>query len=191
MNIGMNDDDRHGRLEPDQVLAPAPLEDHHEDAVGGADAEQVHERRLERHQRPSGRPRISSRNDSSDDGGDEQRQPIADPVAEVAEGRGLPADVRGGRAVRERRREARRSRSRSTVVAASPRPAARVVGNGDERRHVAIRRSARAGATEAMPGSAATAPRPAARRRPRSAEMSTAMTSGPLTPGPKPSATRS
>ena len=41
MNIGMNGDDRHGRLEPDQPGSPAPLEhrDHH--AVRRPDAEQV------------------------------------------------------------------------------------------------------------------------------------------------------
>ena len=36
---------------------------------------------------------VSSRNDSSDDGRDEQRQPVLDPVTEVGEGRGLTADV--------------------------------------------------------------------------------------------------
>ena len=36
---------------------------------------------------------MSSRNDSSDDGGDEERQPVVEPVADVGPGRRLAADV--------------------------------------------------------------------------------------------------
>ena len=42
--------DRPGLVDADQLHAPAPLEDGDEDAVGGADRQQVHDHRLERHE---------------------------------------------------------------------------------------------------------------------------------------------
>ena len=85
--------DRHGRLEPDQRAAPAPLEDHDHHAVGGADAQQVEQHRLERHQhRPERRASAAGRT-----------SPATAPMntgsrswtrsPDVGEVRGLPADV--------------------------------------------------------------------------------------------------
>ena len=50
MNIGMNETIGHGRLQPDQPAAPAPLEHHDHHAVGRADAQQVEQHGLERHE---------------------------------------------------------------------------------------------------------------------------------------------
>ena len=38
-----------GAVEPEQPAEPAPLEDGDDDAVGAADRQQVHHRRLQRH----------------------------------------------------------------------------------------------------------------------------------------------
>ena len=147
-------EDRHGRLQADQVRAPAPLEDHHQHAVRRSDAEQVHHCRLERHQhRPEHHEQQQERR--GHDGGDERRQPVLDPV------------TRGRRTSRPGRRRARapgalpstvgntsdRSRSMVSLVATS---CGDVVGCATRVATPASGRRA-AVATDAMPGSAATA----------------------------------
>ena len=183
MNIGMNGDDRHGRLEPDEVRAPAPLEHHDHHAVGGADAQQVQQRRLQRHEdRPEHHGQQHER--QQDDGGDEQRQPIVDLArrcrAKVAvwpptwASAGLPASTDG--------KTSARSRSIVSSVASSC---------GAGRREREQRRDAGVAliSAEVRPRRCPGRPRrrrAAARRRSGRSEMSTAMTSGPLMPGPKP-----
>jgi hypothetical protein len=80
------------------------------------------------------------------------------------------------------------ARSRATVSAVA-RSCGPVVGNTTSVA-IPVARSTRAGATDATPGSAATAPATRSVTR-GSPAGSTATTSGPLVPGPKPSATRS
>ena len=184
MIIGMNGDDRHGRLQADEVLAPAPLEDHDHDAVRGADAQQVQQRRLQRdEQRPEHQREQQERQQNHC--ADEQRKSVLHSTADVAPGGGLPADV-SARAVGPFSTCGRTSaRSRSMVVD----------GGGVLRRtwwgspiRVVTDRSA-AHLRREPPMQSPSRPRwplLAGRRTPESSEMSTATTSGPLTPGPKP-----
>ena len=88
MNIGMNDTIGTGRLEPDQVLAPAPLEHHHQHAVGGADASRLSSAALSG-TRIDRNTTISSRNDNSTTAAMNHGQPVGDPVGDVAEVGGL------------------------------------------------------------------------------------------------------
>ena len=77
---------------PDEVLTPAPLEDHDHDAVGGADAQQVHQRGLQGHEHRAEHQREQQER-QQDDCADEQRKPVAHSAAQVAPGRRLAADV--------------------------------------------------------------------------------------------------
>ena len=147
-------------------VAPAPLEDHHHDAVRRADAQQVHAAAALSGTSTERNTSVSSRNDSSTTARDEHRQPLADPVADVGEGRGLPADVSLRRAVREHVREAPAVRSRSIVVEGGVVLRAPWSGTrpGSRRPPSALDLGSRA--TDAMPASAATASAQRARRRP-------------------------
>ena len=61
------------RVEVEQVLAPAPLEDRDQDAVGGGDRQQVQDDRLERRSRSSGTRRAAAGTRSVEDEGEHER----------------------------------------------------------------------------------------------------------------------
>jgi hypothetical protein len=68
-------------FQPEEVPAPAPLEQRHHGAVGGADGQQVHDRRLDRR---DDRPEDHDEQDERDehDATDDVRQPLLRPLAE-------------------------------------------------------------------------------------------------------------
>ena len=69
-------------FDAEQAAAPAPLEHGDDDAVGGADREQVHDHRLERHeQRPEHDHQQQER--QAQHGGEEVRQRVGQVVGEV------------------------------------------------------------------------------------------------------------
>ena len=70
----------------------ALLEDRGEDAVGGADRQQVHERGLQRRDHRAERDQ-QQQHAQADDDRDDQRQPLADQVGEVEQLGGRAADV--------------------------------------------------------------------------------------------------
>ena len=183
MNIGMNE--TIGTVDS-SPMSPAPQPHWNTmtmHAVGRADAQQVEQRGLERHEhRPEDQHQQQER--QQDHRGDEQRQPVVDPVADVGEVRRLTADVGPRRAARRARAGARRPAAArpSSCVASSCGP---VVGDGDQRRDAGVgvhlagahRGDARGRRATASRSGSTTLGSPA---------MSTAMTSGPLLPGPKP-----
>ena len=76
----------------DQVLAPAPLEDGDDDAVGRGDGQHVHDDRLDRHQqRPEDHHQEEERQGQHD--AEEEREPPAEVVGEVDAGRDHAGDV--------------------------------------------------------------------------------------------------
>src|SRR5262249_24552861 len=79
-------------VEPDQVDAPAELEDGGDDAVGGRDRDQIARRRLDRDQQ---RAEGDQQDDEAepDDDRDHQRQLVADLRRQVVVPGGLAADV--------------------------------------------------------------------------------------------------
>ena len=92
--------DRHRAGDPQRRPAPAPLEDRHQDPVGGGDGQQVEDRGLERHQQAA--------EDHQDDEerqrhhhADDQRQPGGDDVEEVHLGGGRAGHVAPGGGARD------------------------------------------------------------------------------------------
>ena len=82
--------DRPGLVHPDHLLAPSPLEDHDDDAVRGADGEEVHDHRFQRHEEAA-EHRHQEQEAEQEDRADEQRHPLAHVVGEVGGGgRGAP-----------------------------------------------------------------------------------------------------
>src|SRR6188472_464208 len=85
-------DDRDRVVEPDQRGTPAELEDSGDDAVGGGDRDQVHRRRLDRHQQRAEGEQQDDEAEADDDR-DHQRQLVADLGREIDVAGGLAADV--------------------------------------------------------------------------------------------------
>ena len=84
--------DRPGLVDADQAHAPAPLEDGDEDAVGGADRQQVHDHGLQRHENTSEHSHQQDEAEQQHDA-DEHRHAVADEPGEVGRpGRG-PTDL--------------------------------------------------------------------------------------------------
>ena len=168
---------------PMRSAAPAPLEDHDEHAVRRADAEQVHQRRLERHQHRAEDDREQQEREQHD-GGDEPRKPVLHPVAEVGQGRGLPTDMRGRRGAGEHRREDLGAEPLDGLAGGR---VLRATWSGWRRGWPpASAVEITAGSpTEAIPGSAAT-PRPTARRRRASGRDVDGDDQRPVDPGTEP-----
>ena len=66
--------DRHRAVQPDELVAPTPLEHRDEHAVGGGDRQQVHEGGLERDEDRAEHDHQQQERHRHD-GGDEDRQP--------------------------------------------------------------------------------------------------------------------
>ena len=156
MNIGMNDTIGTVDSSPIRLAPPAPLEDHHEHAVGRADAQQVQQRRLQRHQDRAEHDHQQQERQQHH-GADEQRQPVLRPgwLRSPKVAVWPPTWAVAGLLVEHRREAPRCAAARRSR--GWRRPAATSSGG---RRCVATPAVAvdRGGvATDAMPGSAATA----------------------------------
>ena len=97
--------DRVRLLEAEQIGADALLEDEHEQAVGGADREQVERDRRRRRRRPSGRRPSAGRSVRSEHEGDHERRRVDHGVEVVDVLRARAADEHLGVGARERLRD--------------------------------------------------------------------------------------
>ena len=84
--------DRHRVVEPEELGAPAPLEDHGEHAVRRADRQQVHHRRLERDD-DRAEHHASSSTETPHHEPDDQPQPLGQQVRDVGEHRRAAGDL--------------------------------------------------------------------------------------------------
>ena len=81
-NIGTHASIGPDLVDADQVHAPAPLEDGDEDAVGGADRQQVHDHGLERHEQAAEHRHQQQEAEQQHDA-DQQRHAAGEVVGEV------------------------------------------------------------------------------------------------------------
>ena len=91
-HVGLDGD---GAADAEQARAPAPLEDGDDDPVGGADRQEVEQRRLEREHQAAERRQQQQERRQEDDA-DDDRQPRGDGVLEVDRRRRGAGDVAGG-----------------------------------------------------------------------------------------------
>ena len=175
---------------PMMLASPAPLEDGDDDPEGGADAEQVHHDRLQRHQHRAEDDHQQQRREQDDDA-DEERQLFGDRVAEVLEDRGDAADVELGARSSPRSAGSRRCGC-GRAGWSSRRSAARSSGRPGRRRRSSalLKVTAVTAATPSSPFSVVAELVQIPASSPLSGSAAT-IASGPLKPAPKPSASRS
>ena len=134
---------------PMRLRAPAPLEHRDDDAVGGADRQQVHHDRLQRHEQAAEHDHEQQERQQQHRA-DEDRQAIGGVRREVVDRRGEPADL-DVEAASRRDRRGRRRRAGGDTRSAVASSCGAVVGNTWMIAAVAVRRSAAAVAANATP----------------------------------------